>query len=279
MGSHLAATLGLLALVTAPGCGRHAAAVASDAGEAGPSVHAVALDFQNATVREVLVVVSLEAEQPVTVDPDAEPITGCAHITLLSGKPLAGDELTRFVSDALASSALSLERTPYGAWIVRRSPGAPLPASCQPPPPPSARLDDPMALAPGNASATTKAVAAGIHRISPTEVEMTESARAAFLGDTSAQMQSVRLVSVEKDGGPAGFRVFAIRSGSVLNLIGIHNGDTLVSVNGKSIGTPAAALEASAQVRHAPLITLQIERDFTPMELVVHVVPDRSLDH
>ncbi len=279
MGFHLPTTLGLLALVTAPGCGRHAAAVAPDAGEAGPGVHAVTLDFHDASVREVLAVVSLEAEQAVTVEPDAEPITGCARITLLSGKPLAGEQLTRFVSDALASSALSLERTPYGAWIVRRSPGAPLPASCQPPPPPSASPDDPMALAPGNPSATTKSVAAGIHRISPTEVEMTESARAAFLGDTSAQMQSVRLVSVEKDGGPAGFKVFAIRRGSVLNLIGVHNADTIVSVNGKSIGTPAAALEVSAQVRHAPLITLQIVRDFTPLELVVRVVPDRSLGH
>jgi general secretion pathway protein C len=71
---------------------------------------------------------------------------------------------------------------------------------------------------------------------------------------------SARVVPQARDGQVVGVRLSGIGRDSPFAAIGLADGDLLLAVNGRSIATPSAALEAYAALRAADHIWLAIER-------------------
>lgn len=81
-----------------------------------------------------------------------------------------------------------------------------------------------------------------------------------ILASSTLVMRSVRVVPVFKDGQPQGFKLFAIRPGSVFALLGLRNGDFVRSLNGMDLSAPDKALQAYATLRGADEVKLDLER-------------------
>jgi general secretion pathway protein C len=63
-----------------------------------------------------------------------------------------------------------------------------------------------------------------------------------------------------RDGRPLGFRVFAIRPGSLFARLGMTNGDTILAINGNDMSTPDQALALYSKLRNASHLSLELER-------------------
>lgn len=103
------------------------------------------------------------------------------------------------------------------------------------------------------------------------ECKITREFLEELLENPKSLMDQARMVPGRKDGGPYGFKVFAIRGDTVLALLGFKNGDTVLSVNGHSMNSPDEALEAYAALRTADTkkLTFAIERRGEPATIEV----------
>ena len=88
-----------------------------------------------------------------------------------------------------------------------------------------------------------------------------------MLANPVAVIRSARVVPAMKDGKSDGIKVYAIRRGTPLQLLGLQNGDTLRAINGHPLLSPEQALEAYATVREATAITLELSRRGKPLTL------------
>jgi general secretion pathway protein C len=80
------------------------------------------------------------------------------------------------------------------------------------------------------------------------------------LGNMAALTSMARLVPSMRDGKPTGFKMYAIRAGSLFSKLGMQNGDTLRQVNGNEMSTPDQGLQLLAKLRSASHLNLQLER-------------------
>lgn len=72
---------------------------------------------------------------------------------------------------------------------------------------------------------------------------------------------SIRLVPNFHDGRTNGFRMFAIRPGSILSRLGVVNGDSLLALNGVPLSGPEQLTKAAEQARDAPRSTLELSHN------------------
>jgi type II secretion system protein C len=91
---------------------------------------------------------------------------------------------------------------------------------------------------------------------------------AGALGGMSGLMTQLRAVAEVRDGRPAGFRLFQIRSDSLFARLGLRDGDVVQRVNGNQIGEPAALLGFLDRLKHEPRVALDIVRANAPRTLV-----------
>ena len=70
---------------------------------------------------------------------------------------------------------------------------------------------------------------------------------------------------------PSGFRIFAIKPGSLLARIGFQSGDLVQALNGNAIATPDKALEAYARLRTAELVRVSLLREGKPMAIEMKI--------
>jgi general secretion pathway protein C len=80
------------------------------------------------------------------------------------------------------------------------------------------------------------------------------------LSNTALLATSVRVLPMSKDGHSAGFRLDAIRPGSLFSHLQLQNGDTLKAVNGSELTTPDQALALYMKLKTASHLSLQVER-------------------
>jgi S1-C subfamily serine protease len=96
-----------------------------------------------------------------------------------------------------------------------------------------------------------------------------DALRTSYEGD--AVLRSARIVPAVYAGGPRGFKIYAIRPGSLPAMIGLANGDTLTHIQGVSLVSADAALEAVRLARDAGVVTVDLERHGCPITIVVRV--------
>ncbi len=76
----------------------------------------------------------------------------------------------------------------------------------------------------------------------------------------SQLMTQIRVVPNFADGQPDGFKVFAIRPGSLFSKIGLQNGDVLKRVNGIELQGPEQAFEAYQALKDETAIQIDLVR-------------------
>jgi general secretion pathway protein C len=129
-----------------------------------------------------------------------------------------------------------------------------------PPPPPAAA---PAVAAaepqPGDATGLEKDIDKGV-RCAGNSCEIDRSLVDKVLANTTALATSARFVPSIKDGKPNGFKVYAIRPGSVFAKLGMQNADLVKAINGLDMATPDKALEAYTKLKSASHLTMALER-------------------
>lgn len=74
-------------------------------------------------------------------------------------------------------------------------------------------------------------------------------------------LTQARAVPYFKDGRSIGLRLFAIKTGSLYEKVGLKNGDILKTINGNSLGDISQALKLFEQLKQERSINLILERD------------------
>lgn len=74
-------------------------------------------------------------------------------------------------------------------------------------------------------------------------------------------LTQARAVPYFKDGRAIGLRLFAIKTGSLYEKVGLRNGDILKTINGNNLGDISQALKLFEQLKQERSIQLLLERD------------------
>ena len=103
-------------------------------------------------------------------------------------------------------------------------------------------------------------VAKGIRKMGAGKYEIRRAALNKVLGNTMLLARSARIVPSVRNGKPNGFKLYAIRPGSLYSLLGMFNGDTISAINGHAITTPDKALEVYTKLRNASHLSIAFNR-------------------
>ncbi len=108
-------------------------------------------------------------------------------------------------------------------------------------------------------------IAKGISKVGEGKYEIRRQALNKVLGNTTLLARSARIVPSMKNGKPNGFKLYAIRPGSLYSLLGMFNGDTISAINGHPITTPDKALEVYTKLRSASHLSIAFARRGKPL--------------
>jgi len=122
-----------------------------------------------------------------------------------------------------------------------------------------------VGIRPTGLSGMEEEVAKSIRKTGEGKYEVERSALNKVLANTTLLARSARIVPSVRDGQPNGFKLYAIRPGSLYSLLGMFNGDTINAVNGHAITTPDTALEVYTKLRNASHLTISFTRTGKPV--------------
>lgn len=134
----------------------------------------------------------------------------------------------------------------------------------------SAQVPGPVAAAPrpGGIPVTRPAVAdEHIQMTGENEFLIDRSEVDNALENMSQLFTQIRAVPHFEGGRSTGFRLFAIRTGSLFDKIGLKNGDIIQRVNGSDMNDPSKALELLQALRNEQHLTVDVIRNRQPQTL------------
>jgi general secretion pathway protein C len=201
---------------------------------------------------------------------DADPACGFGRVVLISASD-DPDWSFASITDGSGESKLRRIGDPVGSHTIRAMAWnrvwlADSSKRCQ------MRLGDKNTTAPKKMSGTVKKrgkkkkrpsralapeLAAKISKVGDGEYNVERSLIDELLQNQAQLMRSAR-IRPDKEGG--GIKLFGISKGSLLNLVGMENGDSLESINGFNMGDPQKALEAYGRLRTASELTISFSR-------------------
>ena len=107
----------------------------------------------------------------------------------------------------------------------------------------------------------------GITKVSDTQYTIQRSLVDNIIQNQAAMMRTARVIPHSENGQIGGVKLYGIRRNSLLDRIGIQNGDLLRTINGFDMASPDSALQAYARLRTADHLTISIERRGQPTTL------------
>ncbi len=127
-------------------------------------------------------------------------------------------------------------------------------------------LTSPAPFSPAVRGAASAAAAAmppvqGVEVISDTEYVVDRKEVDNALENMSQLFTQIRAVPHFEGGEATGFRLFAIRRGSLFDKIGLKNGDIIRNINGQVMNDPTRALALLEQLREAKDLTVAVTRN------------------
>jgi general secretion pathway protein C len=108
-------------------------------------------------------------------------------------------------------------------------------------------------------------IESGVKQVSDTNFDIDRRLVEKVLENPAVVAQGARIVPSIRNGKPNGFKLYAIRPGSIYAKIGLVNGDTIHSINGFELTTMDKALEVYTKVRDANNLTVEAERRGKPV--------------
>lgn len=103
-------------------------------------------------------------------------------------------------------------------------------------------------------------ISKGIRKVGENKYEIDRAALNKVLANTTMLARSARIVPSVRNGKPNGFKLYAIRPGSLYSLLGMFNGDTINAINGHAMTTPDKALEVYTKLRNASHVAISFTR-------------------
>ena len=100
-----------------------------------------------------------------------------------------------------------------------------------------------------------------------TEFSVEEPELSAALANLPQLLSQARAVPYFRNGQSIGMRLFAIRSGSLYEKLGLKNGDIVLSVNDNSLSDPAQALKLFEQLKSERSVGVKLERNSANMDM------------
>jgi general secretion pathway protein C len=88
-----------------------------------------------------------------------------------------------------------------------------------------------------------------------------------WLSNTQDLAMSARIVPAFHDGANTGFKLFAVKPGSIFSHLMIQNGDELRTINGIDLSSPEKALEVYVRLRAADSFEVALVRKSAPLKL------------
>jgi general secretion pathway protein C len=103
-----------------------------------------------------------------------------------------------------------------------------------------------------------------IQKVSGMEFAVDRGAVDQIMNDYSKLMRGTRVTPVQKGGRVTGVKLNGIRGNSLLQTLGLKNGDEVQSINGFKMTSPEQALQAYAKLRTTSSIRVQVVRNGRP---------------
>lgn len=100
-----------------------------------------------------------------------------------------------------------------------------------------------------------------------TDFSVEEEELSAALNNLPQLLSQARAVPYFRNGQSIGMRLFAIRSGSMYEKLGLKNGDIILAVNDNSLSDPAEALKLFEQLKNERSIGVKLERNSQPLSM------------
>lgn len=118
----------------------------------------------------------------------------------------------------------------------------------------------------GKKPAQTPPVSGGLNpqMVAPGSYIIDQRALNAALDNIGKAMTDARLLPSSKDGKVQGFSVSEVKPAGIFGMVGIKNGDTLLSINDFSIDSPEKAIQSLASLKGQNRIKLDLIRDGQP---------------
>lgn len=110
-------------------------------------------------------------------------------------------------------------------------------------------------------------LAAKIHKVSDTEFNIERSVVDQVLEMQAELMRNTRMRPVKDGDKVVGLKLSRVRPGTLLDTLGLKNGDQLSAINGFELTDPQKALEAYGRLRTADKLNLQIQRGGAPVTI------------
>ena len=195
----------------------------------------------------------------VVISTDA--VAYASTVTLVAPNKVSPKQATQLFVDAVEATGLVVVQKP-DTMIIKLGPNTPKPCASVASTPP---------VAPTEAE-----LGAGIRVVDDTHRTITQAlAERIVAGGARGE---TRIAPSVHDGKPNGFKLYAIRPGSILDRFGLTNGDTLVSCNGNAFTSdfdmawPHLVFDAALKAGfNGGSLTLQLERRGKPLSLVVAI--------
>jgi len=108
---------------------------------------------------------------------------------------------------------------------------------------------------------------AGIQQTAENEYVVPRAEVDSALENMSQLFTQIRAVPHFEGGQSVGFRLFAIRRGSLFDRIGLKNGDIIRSINGNEMNDPSKAVSLLQELRDASNLDVDITRNQQPQKL------------
>ena len=101
-------------------------------------------------------------------------------------------------------------------------------------------------------------------RVSPGSYVIDQRALDAALDNIGQAMTDARLLPNAKDGKVEGFNVSEVKPGGIFAMVGIKNGDTILSINDFALDSPEKAMQTLISLKGQNRIKLDLIRDGRP---------------
>jgi general secretion pathway protein C len=99
-----------------------------------------------------------------------------------------------------------------------------------------------------------------VEKVSASSYEISREDLMKNIQNMSQFMTQLRVRPHFQDGQPAGFLISDIRPGSLVEQMGLRNGDIIKSINGQSISRPDELFQAYQKLQNESMVQLEIER-------------------
>ena len=229
------------------------------------------VSFQPATsIAELAIWVAGFTCESVIIAPDVAKYA--TRVQLITPRPLTAREAIRLFTNSLEAAGLKV-RHKDKTFMVTLGPG--LPRSCPDLAVATTGSGDPLGSVapPLDAELLADKIAASVRKIDAGHAEIPRAAVDEILANPMAFGRGARVLPSAKGGVADGFKIYAVRPGSIFARVGLTNGDTITAIDGHPLDNVDRALEAYSALRTASRIELGVIRRGTPFTLVITIVP------